>query len=297
MLLLLGLLIGAGLLGIGRLTRGLPLLPPGLVGRLRSRRERKPMSQSRQQLVIAIAVALGVLVVTRNLVFAVIAAAGLVLWPLITGGGKVERAELAKLEALAGWTEALRDLTEKGVGLESIIPKTLDTADDILVPPLRLLCRHLEVKVPLPEALSRFADEVNDPSADHVVAALALAARLRAGRLSDLLTALASSLREEMEQRTKIMRERNTVRREAAQVAVMSAGLVLLGSFLVAPDTSIEGDTGVAGVLLPVALAAAYLLVFARIRKLAEPEREQRFLSSSADVLEAASYRPRGVSL
>ena len=33
-----------------------------------------------------------------------------------------------------------------------------------------------------------------------------------------------------------------------------------------------------------------------RVRKLAEPEREPRFLSSSTDVLEAASYKPKAVT-
>jgi len=42
------------------------------------------------------------------------------------------------------------ELAQKGAGLESVIPKTVETASDVLVAPLRLMSRRLSVKVPLP---------------------------------------------------------------------------------------------------------------------------------------------------
>jgi tight adherence protein B len=294
MVAVLGALLAIGLLGIGRLIRGLPLLPTALTRGPR-RRGRSLTTADRRIVPAGMGVAVVVLVVSRNPVVAVIVGAVVVLWPMVAGGGKAERAALAKLEALAEWTEALRDLAQKGAGLESVIPKTVDTASDVLVAPLRLLSRRLSVKVPLPEALSRFADEVDDASADMVVAALALAARQRKGRLSDVLTALSRSLRDELEQRTRVMRERNGVRREAAQVAALTAVLVLAAG-LFSPRGLPEGG-GTAARLLPLVLAVAYLFVFSRVRRLAEPEPEPRFLSGASDVLEAASYRPRTVNL
>ncbi|MDN5893313.1 MAG: hypothetical protein L0H93_04745, partial [Nocardioides sp.] len=236
-----------------------------------------------------------VVLLSRNFVLAVIAGAAVVLWPLIVGGGKVERATLAKLDALAQWTESLRDLAQKGAGLESVIPKTIPTASDVLAPPLRHLSFRLSVRVPLPEALSLFADEVDDAGADLVVAALALSARQRKGQLSRVLSALSSALRDELEARTKIMRERNVVRREAAQVAGLSAVLVF-GATLFAPP-ALPGPASVASDVLPFVLAGAFFFVFSRVRKLAEPEAEPRFLSAASEVLEAATYRPKGVSL
>lgn len=293
MVIVLGVLLAIGLLGLGRLIRGLPLIPSLTRG---TRRGRALSSKEKQTLLAGLAVGVVVVIATRNLVFAVIAGAAVVLWPMVAGGGKAERAALTKLEALAQWTESLRDLAQKGAGLESVIPKTVDTASDVLLPPLRLMSRRLSVKVPLPEALSRFADEVDESSADMVVAALALAARQRKGKLSDVLSALSLSLRDELEQRTKVMRERNVVRREAAQVAVMTAVLVIAAS-LFSPQSLPEGESGTAAQLLPLVLAVAYLYVFSRVRKLAEPEPTPRFLSSASDVLEAASYRPKGVNL
>ena len=158
---------------------------------------------------------------------------------MVAGGGKAERAALAKLEALAQWTESLRDLAQKGAGLESVIPRTVDTASDVLVGPLRLMSRRLSVKVPLPEALSLFADEVDDASADMVVAALALAARQRKRQaLRGARPPCRTSLRDELEQRTKVMRERNVIRREAGQVAVLTAVLVLAANLFAPPSAA-----------------------------------------------------------
>lgn len=290
MVALLGMLLAIGLLGIGRLIRGLPLLPS-----LRSDKPRRAagrLSATEQRtLLTGVVVGVVVVLVSRNLVFGVIAGAGVVLWPMVVGGGKAERAALAKLEALAQWTESLRDLAQKGSGLESVIPRTVSTASDVLVGPLRLMSRRLSVKVPLPEALSLFADEVDDASADTVVAALALASRQRRGRLSDVLSTLSGALRDELEQRTKVMRERNVVRREAAQVAVLTAVLVVGASLFAPPSLPNEGgDT--ASQVLPLILAVAFVFVFSRVRKLAEPEIQPRFLSSATEVLEAATYRP-----
>lgn len=292
MVVLLGTLLGLGLLAVVRLLRGLPVLPP------RPAHRPRPSKMSRRDAqIVAAGVALGlvVLLVTRNLVFAVVAGTVAGMWSRIAGGGKSERAALEKLEALAQWTESLRDLAQRGAGLESVIPKTVDTAADVLVGPLRLMSRRLSVKVPLPQALALFADEVDDASADMVVAALALAARQRRGRLSEVLTALSGSLREELSQRTKVMRERNGIRREAVQVAALTAGLVG-AAHLFSPATLPGGDGGALQVLSLI-LAAAYVFVFIRVRKLAEPEPEPRFLSSAADVLEAATYRPKGLRL
>lgn len=289
----LGILLALGLLAVFRVLRGLPLLP--LSVKVVRRRTGRTSVADQKVYVAAATVFVMALLVSRNFVFAVIAGAAVVLWPLVAGGGKAERAELAKLEALTQWTESLRDLAQKGAGLESVIPKTAVTASDVLAVPLRHLSSRLSVRVPLPQALTLFADEVDHDRADLVVGALALAARQRKGQLSRLLAALSASLRDELEQRTKVMRERNVIRREAAQVAGLSAALVVAASLLAPP--SLPASTSTAAQLLPVALAVGFFFVFTRVRKLAEPEKRPRFLASASDVLEAATYRPKGVVL
>lgn len=292
MVVLLGVLLAIGLLGVARLARGRDLLPQSLTRLGRGERSRR-MLQEQRGLVFAGLVFVSVVLVSRNFVLGIIAGAAVVLWPLVVGGGKAERVALARLDALAQWTESLRDLAQKGAGLESVIPKTVSTAADVLAPPLRHLSFRLSVRVPLPEALSLLADEVDDAGADLVVAALALSARQRKGQLSRVLSALSSALRDELEARTRVMRERNVVRREAAQVAGLSAVLVL-GASIFAPP-ALPGGASTAAEVLPFLLATAFFFVFSRVRKLAEPESEPRFLSSAAEVLDAATYRPKGV--
>lgn len=294
MLIGLGALLAIGLIGIARLARGLSLLPESVTKLARSDVSRRTLHEQRALLTAAVVFA-AVVLVSRSFVLAVIAGAAVVLWPLIVGGGKAERAALAKLDALAQWTESLRDLAQKGAGLESVIPKTIPTAADVLAPSLRHLSFRLSVRVPLPEALSLFADEVDDAGADLVVAALALSARQRKGQLSRVLSALSSALRDELEARTRIMRERNVVRQEAAQVAGLSAVLVFLATLFAAP--TLPGSASTAAEVLPFVLAGAFFFVFSRVRKLAEPEAEPRFLSAASEVLEAATYRPKGVGL
>lgn len=295
MIVVLGVLLALGLLGMVRLARGRTLIPAGLLRLPRRRGGRLMSMKDKQSITAGIAVGAVILLVSRNLVFAVIGGSAVVLWPMIAGGGKIERAALAKLEGLAQWVEALRDLIQQDAGLESAIPKTVDGAADVLTEPLSRMKQRLRVKVPLPAVLSLFAEDLDDAKADQVVAALSLAARQKGGKLSRVLSAQAESLREELDIRTKVMRERNTIRREAAQVAILSAVLIMAAS-LFTPPAMPHGDSGAAGTLLPLFLAAAYLFVFSRVKKLAEPEREPRFLSSSAEVLEAASYKPKAVS-
>ena len=123
------------------------------------------------------------------------------------GGAAEDRTEVAQLEALATWTESLRDTIAGAVGLEQAIPASLHAAAPVLKPPLALLIDRLRTREPLPEALLRFADDLDDPCADLIVAALVLNARLRGPGLRDVLTALAESAREELDMRGRIEAE------------------------------------------------------------------------------------------
>ena len=72
-------------------------------------------------------------------------------------------------------------------------------------------------------ALLRFADDLDDPSADLIVAALVLNARLRGPGLRDVLTALADSAREELD-----MRRRVEASRAAPGAACRSSCVIVL---------------------------------------------------------------------
>jgi tight adherence protein B len=252
-------------------------------------RHRRDPGQLRR-LAIGAAVGFAVLVLTRWPA-AGLAAAGLaVLWPRLFGGAAAGRRELAKIEAIATWTESLRDTAAAASGLEQAIPATVQSAPELLRRPLRDLSARLGGRVPLPEALARFADDLADPAGDMVVAALSLNARQRAGGLQRILTALAVSARTELEMRRKVEHERRALRGQAQRIAGLVVGFVILQAVFargwVAPYSSLAGQLALS-VFIGVFLAA-----FVRMRSLADVAPPARFLTTADEVTEVASYKP-----
>jgi Flp pilus assembly protein TadB len=245
---------------------------------------RRSNAEGRKNLVrlgTGIGVGLLVLVVTRWLVLA--AALGLLaaLADRFFGGTGEERRAIERLEALATWTEALRDTIAGAVGLEQAIPATAINAAPAIKPGLNLLVDRLRIREPLPSALMRFADDLNDPSADLIIAALVLNARLRGPGLREVLSALADSAREELDVRRKVAAERRSTRRSVQVVVaitlLVAAALVLFNPTYVAPYTSFIGQ------FVLFIVIALYALGLVWLRKLAKIEVPERFLIRGND--------------
>jgi Flp pilus assembly protein TadB len=245
----------------------------------------------------AFAVGLLVLVVTRWLVLAVALGLLAAMADRFFGGTGEERRAIDRLDALATWTEALRDTIAGAVGLEQAIPATAVNAAPAIKPSLNLLVDRLRIREPLPSALMRFADDLNDPSADLIVAALVLNARLRGPGLREVLSALADSAREELDVRRKVAAERRSTRRSVQVVVaitlIMAAGLVLFNSAYMAPYTSFVGQVVLAVVI---GLYALGLLWLRRLAKIEVPDRfligvagENRLPRSGDDRMETVS--------
>jgi Flp pilus assembly protein TadB len=228
------------------------------------------------RLPIAAAVVLALLIVTRWPVLA--AAGGLLVFfgPALFGGAAAEKRAMAQLEGLAAWTESLRDTIAGAVGLEQAIPATAYAAAPAISPQLVAMSDRLRVRTPLPVALQRFADDLDDPSADLIVAALMLNARLRGPGLRDVLTSLASSAREELEMRRRVVSSRASTRRSVQIVVGISVffvlGLSVFNRDYVAPYSSFLGQVVLLIVLL--LFAAGFLWM----RRLSVFELPARFL-------------------
>ena len=63
--------------------------------------------------------------------------------------------------------------------LEQAIPSTVYAASPVIRSDLALLADRMRVRVPLPQALRQFADDLDDPTADLIIAALMMNSRLR----------------------------------------------------------------------------------------------------------------------
>ncbi|KAA1419966.1 type II secretion system protein [Mumia zhuanghuii] len=268
-------LTAGALVGVGGLMLVLALRRRAPRPTMLRQKSRASRSDRQKTLTIAGVVAFAVtLVVTRWIVLAAVVGIVVVLWDRLLGGGRAEREAIARAEGLANWIESLRDTIAGAVGLEQAIPATAKNAAPSIRPALNLLVDRLRVREPLPDALMRFADDLDDPSADVAVAALVLNARLRGPGLREVLSALAESARAELDVRRRVESSRRSTRRSVqivvGVIVVVAGSLVVFNPEYVEPYGSLTGQLVLAVVL---AMFGAAVLWMRRLSGVEQPER------------------------
>ena len=280
---LVALLLGAGVgLGILLLIRGLtpveerPKQSTSLAEDLR-----RITARTGRRIPAAAAVALLLLVITGWPVMAIAGGALVFFWNALFGGAGAEKASYARLEGLAAWTESLRDTIAGAVGLEQAIPATAEAASPAIQRAVTNLSDNLRVRMPMPSALHRLADELDDPAADLVVAALLLNAKLRGPGLRDVLSSLSHSVRAELEMRGRIMAGRRSTRRSVQIVVIVSATFVL--GLKIFNPAYVEPYGTPTGQLVLAFVVGLFAMGFVWLRRLSSFEKPQRFLATAAD--------------
>jgi hypothetical protein len=181
--------------------------------------------------------------------------------------------ELALVEAIAAWTEQVRDTLAAANGLEHAIGATAALAPRPIASAVQRLAARVDYE-PLPSALRRFADDVDHPMADFVVAALVIAAEKEARDLGALLGHLAESARDEARMRTRVWvgraRSRSAVRIIVSVVAAFVVGLLLFNRSYLRPYDSPSGQLVL---LLILASFGASFVVMSRMGRIAMPQR------------------------
>ncbi len=288
----------AGALGAGGLVLFVMAVrgqPPGPPGRRSTRLERQLRQLAGTRGALAVLVGALALLATRWIVAGIGMALLVLAWRTL-GGAAGERRALMRLEALATWTESLRDTIAGAVGLEQAIPSSLRVASPSLQEPLARLVDRLHTRVPMPEALRTLADDLDDPSADLIIGALIINAQLRGPGLRDLLGALSTAVREELDMRRKVNAERRLTRRSAQIVVLVSVGLAL-GLALLNPGYVHVYDSAL-GQLVLVVVVALYAAGFIWMRRLATFDAPERLLTGPPPVLPAdpgtTGHRPAG---
>ncbi|MER7840160.1 type II secretion system F family protein [Streptomyces sp. NPDC096040] len=270
-----GVAVGGGLALLVLAIRGLPAKPD---------HEKQKANERAAELIrfagqrgsLAAIIGLAVLLLTRWAVAGVAAGVLVFFWDKLFGGAAEERAAMKRVEALASWTESLRDTIAGAVGLEQAIPASARAAAPILRPHLDALVDRLRARTPLPDALQHLADEIDDASADIIVAALILNARLRGPGLRQVLGALAKSAREEVDMRQRVMAQRASTRRSVQIVIAVSVAFVL-GLAVFNRDFVSPYGTAV-GQLVLALVCGLFALGFWWLRKLSTIETPERFL-------------------
>lgn len=203
-------------------------------------------------------------------------AAGIGVWlpSAVTAAGRTS-AEIAKVDALATWTEQLRDTLSAASGLESAIVATSRLAPVAIRDEVERLGARVEYERTT-DALRRFADEVHHPVADFVVAALVVASENQARDLAPLLGQLAGAARAESRMRTRVWvgraRTRTVVRVTVAVVPLMVAAVMLLDPHYFDPYATPAGQV----VLLGIGLV--FLAAFVSMERMARISLPERFV-------------------
>ena len=270
--------LAAGIVGGG----GVALLIASLIGFKpreetgRSARLGEWLRKAGQRLAIALLAGIVIGVLTGWVVAGISVAVLIFFWSRLFGGVAGERLGMQRVEALAMWTESLRDTIAGAVGLEQAIPAAARTAGPLLRPHLDAMLDRLRGRMALSDALHLLADDIDDPSADIIIAALILNSKLRGPGLRDVLGTLAKSAREEVDMRQRVIAQRAGTRRSVqiivGAVVVMVLGMALLDKSYVAAYNTLVGQVVLVFVMLFFAAGFFWL------RKLAEVKTPERFL-------------------
>lgn len=154
-------------------------------------------------------------------------------------GQSAASVSVAKIEAIANWTEMLQGTLAASAGLNQAIMATAPLAPLAIREQTLALSGRLGAGMHPRDALLLYGDELGDPCADRVICSLILAVTSRAQRLGDLLAALADSTREEVALRLRVETSRSSIRSGVRTVVVFSvlfaAALAVLAHTYLAP--------------------------------------------------------------
>jgi tight adherence protein B len=206
---------------------------------------------------------------------------GLMVIPGIGRRPIKQRDERELVEAVATWTEQIRDTLAGAHGLEEAIvaaSQRVPTAIDEAVKRLTAYMAYGRLE----DGLRRFAMDVDHPTADFVVAALSTANQFQARDISQLLGHVAQCARDESRMRSRVWvsraRTRSAIRIISLVVVAFTGGLVVFNRPYLEPYSSFEGQV-VLGLVLGTFVAA--LVLMHRMSTIAMP---RRFISRRSSV-------------
>lgn len=195
---------------------------------------------------------------------------------LIADRKKSGPGELERVEALATWTEQLRDVLMAGDQPIGAIQATVSTCPEPVRPQVRALAARLG-RQSEQVVLRQFADELDDPTADLIAAGL-LVALTKGGRAERVLSSLAQQARHQAERRKLLEAEREPARREVWWVIGLMT-LQLLGGLLFARSSYLAPYRTFTGQVVLGVLLAAFLGLIIYVQRLSRFTRPARFLS------------------
>ncbi|MEC3974318.1 type II secretion system F family protein [Amycolatopsis sp. H20-H5] len=284
---LLGAGVGLGVLLIVAGWRGTSLRLPIRARRRPDQAERDPIRV--RWLLAAGAAGIVVAIATGWLVGGVLAAMATWGLPRVLGSDKHHARAVARIEAVASWSEMLRDTLAAAAGLEQAIVATAERVPDAIRPEINELTFRLERGDRLAPSLRHLADQLADPTADLLISALVLASEKQARQLADLLGELATETREQVSMRLRVeagrARTRTSVRMIVGVTVAFAAGL---NRGYLAPFD------GVLGQLMLALVGGLFTISFLWLARMARYQTPDRFLTDlgALRARDAGAYQP-----
>ena len=282
-----GLLLSAGLIGVvaGLVRREPAPRPPrrprGLSTWARwTRRPPGPRGRRRDLWLVGSVLGGFAVAALSGWLVAVVAVPGLVLGlPYLLRMPRPR--DVALLESLDRWVRSLAATLATGKSITDAIRISRRTAPAALAEEVGLLVARLNNRWETREALVHFADALDSPDADAVVAALVLAANRGADGASVTLHALADSIQAQLKARRVIEVERSKPYVVVRQVTAISV-VTLVGMFALRPQFFAAYHTPVGQVVLAVLVSFYLASLLLMRRKARQPERPRILIGRSS---------------
>lgn len=188
--------------------------------------------------------------------------------PALKSKQRLRRDERGLADAIATWTEQLRDTLAGAHGLEQAIVATSLHAPLAISSAVGRLSAQIQYGK-LSDGLRRFADDVDHPISDFVSAALITATEYQARDLAQLLGHLAQCARDEGRMRTRIWvgraRTRSSVRIISVVVISFVSGLIVFNRKYLSVYSSFDGQVILSGIFILFGISLIMLDQFSRI--------------------------------
>lgn len=273
------LLVTVSIIGLVIATVGMTSSPPDKTSRKPSRIVLRSRLSKKTQLLLLIGLGGGLIswLVTGWIILLVAAPLAVLLLPMLLSKGNGEET-INRIEALESWTRSLAGLSNGSLGLERTLVASVSSSSEVLRPQLSALAARINARWPTQAALKAFADDLDEPTADLVVAHLTLAASMRGDGLRNALSDIASIISEEVRMRRQIEADRAKPRSNARIITIITIVALFVLPFT---GTFTEVYTTPQGQLLFAMWLGVYALLLIWMRKLMTDRPAPRILTTT----------------
>lgn len=195
--------------------------------------------------------------------------------PFMRTSGPSADDEIAKVEAIATWTEQVRDTLAASAGLQQALIVTAQRPPAAIE--VELLRFSRRAGRDLAGSLRQLGADVAHPAADLVIAGLLAAIEMDAGRIGELLGRLASTARSEASMRVRVEVGRARIRTSMRIVAVAILGTV--GLLVVFGDGLLDAYDSLGGQLWLLLIGLVFVVAIVVSKQLAQIPQPDRFVS------------------